>query len=117
MCLLRSQKNFNSVSTVLYTAVFYDARFQANSYNCLSNNGFATFSKTGIIIYNMSNIEHSLMYYIRRTFQQRITVVSPTSRFANGQFANVSSRFANVSSRFANAFYLLGYTVLHYYIL
>ena len=47
VCLLRSQKNFNSVP-LSYTAVYYDARFQANSYNCLSNNGFATFSKTGI---------------------------------------------------------------------
>ena len=36
-----------------------------------SNNGFATFSKTVIIIYNMSNIEHSLKHYIRRTFQQQ----------------------------------------------
>ena len=77
MCLLRSQKNFNSCP-LSYTAVYYDARFQTNSCNCLSyyinnlaNNGFATFSKTGIIIYNMSHIEHSLRYYIRRTFQQQ----------------------------------------------
>ena len=64
MCLLRSQKNFKACR--LSTAVYYDGLFQTNSCNCLSyytnnlaNDGFATFSKTGIII-NMSNIEHSL---------------------------------------------------------
>ena len=62
MCLLRSQKHFNSV---FYTAVYYDARLQTNSYNCLSyytnnlaNNGFATFSKTVIIIFIKSLIIH-----------------------------------------------------------
>ena len=53
-----------------YTAVYHDARFQKNSYNCLfyytnnlANDGFATFSKTGIIIYNMSHIEHPHRYF------------------------------------------------------
>ena len=54
-CLLRSQKIL--IACQLSTAVYYDARFQTNAHNCLSyytNNladgGFATFSKTGIII-------------------------------------------------------------------
>ena len=34
----------------------------------------------------------------------RIPVVSPTSHFANDQFANVRSRFANVERQFANAY-------------
>ena len=34
----------------------------------------------------------------------RIPVVSPTSHFANDQFANVCSRFANVECQFANAY-------------
>ena len=62
MCLLRLKKTLIACP-LSYTAVYYDARFQTNSYNCLSyytnnraNNGFATFSKTGIITYNMSNI-------------------------------------------------------------
>ena len=55
MCLLRLKKTLIACP-LSYTAVYYDARFQTNSYNCLSytnnlaNNGFATFSKTGIII-------------------------------------------------------------------
>ena len=63
VCLFLSQKNF-------IACPYYDARFQTNSNNCLSyctnnlaNNGFAMFSKTGIIIYNMSNIEHFLRFY------------------------------------------------------
>ena len=39
---------------------------------------------------------------IKRDLLTRITVVSPTSRFANDSFANVLGRFANVLSRFAN---------------
>ena len=48
-----------------YTAVYCDARFQTNSYNCLSyytnnlaNSGFATFLKTGITIFIKSLIIH-----------------------------------------------------------
>ena len=57
MCLLRSQKKFLIACPLSYTAVYYNARFQTNSYNCLSyytnnlaNSGFATFSKTSITV-------------------------------------------------------------------
>ena len=39
---------------------------------------------------------------VRPTFDYRMSVVSPTSRFANGRFANVSGQFANISGQFAN---------------
>ena len=41
---------------------------------------------------------------------KRFTVVSPTSRFANDQFANVLSQFANVLGRFANVLYVSSLT-------
>ena len=72
-------KNFNSMFTIQQYTTTHDFKqihiFTYLSYytNNLANNGFATFSKTVIIIHNMSNIEHSLKLYtthISTTFMQ-----------------------------------------------
>ena len=50
------------------------------------------FSPSHGCFYNFSY----LRYNRRQNYLRRMSVVSPTSRFANGRFANVSSQFANV---------------------